>query len=279
MTSRLERWGERALGQARVLEPRIASRFEQAPASEPGIAADVPQLLRSPPRAPDVGDRLVERQPAVAPAAHAGTPRVPPPSSLVSRGEASRAPATPSGILVHHSQPLPRLEQPEARAARLSAPAEPQRSSPQTQARNQDREEAEPTLAPREPSDSTPRARARSLDAALARLQAWMEQSDERIDRDADEQAVPRLPAAPQREAAQPATPATAAPVALAPRLEPSHADRSAIATPPAPSRVEVHIGTIIVRSPSTQHSAPPQRPSPAAGLASFLARRTAGRL
>ena len=263
MNQRLQRWGERALGEVRSVFPRFSSRFEpetvastldeQAGFQEIDVETPAPHhprqlstpeppaAVEAPPPEPEHIERKTE-PPRIAPDAiqpPSAIEPLPPPPQLPK-------PAVPRTIVA--KPPLVREE---------SGP--PQRSE----------EHRDKTTPPaRTETPSTPRPADTSL-VQLKRLQEWI--------------ATPPRERAATQKSAQPSAPKPA-PSSATPRAEtraatvprsPPPARAEPATAPPQP--VVVNIGTIIVRANPAAAPRPPA-PPPAASLATFLARRTAGR-
>ena len=261
MSSRLQRWGERALGQVRSVSPRISSRFEPemvASTSEEhgGLQEiEVESPVRSQP------SRIVSSKPVEMNASTSPQPEI---------IEEKRAPVR----IVRETVPPPAPVQPPP-----SPPKAPRPSTPRTIVAEPAsvREEPERPQRPEPPlreskasASPEPQPSRITTETSLIRLkrfEEWMT-TPPRVKASIPEPSAapsPKQEPVPPKLQAEAHAPTTREVPPLAPERPPA---------PPPP--IVVSIGTIIVRanSAATPKAVPPR---PAASLAAFLARRTAG--
>ena len=263
MNNRLQRWGERALGQVRSVSPRIASRFEPELGvslfEEEGgfqeIEAETPG--RTQPR------RIVSAEPV-----ETSEPPSPQPNYATEQPAPVRVvkEAVPPPAATEPPSSQPRDSKPLAPRTIIAEPA----SVPHEPQRRQRRQ-----LQPRESSASAsaePPPPLRILTETslvrLKRFEEWMA-------------TPPREKPSPPKPAGTP--PPTPVPLPARLRTEarapaPAQLPPTAQAAPPPapPAPIVVSIGTIVVRANPSMLPKPVAAP-PADGLAAFLARRTAG--
>jgi hypothetical protein len=266
MSNRLQRWGERALGQVQSVAPRVSSRFEPEPGAStfedqegfrevevetpartppaPAAPWNPPQIITHPPPQPEPLD---ERPEPLRISARA----IPPPATIDL--------PTPSSQRPEPVKPYERVSEPASRREEETQQPRPSKTSP---------EERPQPLRPvpsRAPEVSEP-----SL-VRLKRFQDWMAAPPREQPGGAEALEPPvsgPMPFPGARRASLSASP----PI----RLPSTRRDEPTPAPPPPPPPVVVNIGTIIVRA--NPAAAPkPVAPPPAASLATFLARRTAG--
>ena len=263
MNNRLQRWGERALGEVRSVSPRIASRFEP----ELGVSLFEEEGGFQQIEAETSGRTRPQR---IVPAEPVETAE--PPSPQPEYGKEKSAPVR----VVKEAVPLPAATEPPPSPPRVSKPPAPRTiiaepaSVPQESQRPERRE-----LQPRESHASAsaeppppPRVLTETSFVRLKRFEEWMAPPRHEKPNPPEPAATPAptpvpLPARLRAKARAPA-PAKLPPTAQA---APSPA-------PPAP--IVVSIGAIIVRANPSMLPKPVAAP-PADGLAAFLARRTAG--
>lgn len=260
MSNRLQRWGERALGQVHSVSPRTLSRFESEIGSSPfeeeagfqEIEVETPTRRRSPRIVSERIEMVVPRSPEPE------IVREKPPSV----GMVKDAVPPPAAAEPPPPQEVSKLPAPRTIVAKpASVPEErerPQRSEPRPI-------ENTPPLRPEPPpsrvSTETSLVRLKRFEEWIAKPPREKPALDEPDGLPAPKQVI--VPTSPQPEPRAPA-PAQLPPL---PRAEPPRA---------APPPIVVSIGTIIVRAnPSIQPK--PPAPPPGDGLAAFLARRTAG--
>lgn len=259
MSNRLQRWGERALGRVHSVSPRISSRFEPETGTKPfeeqdgfrEIDVETPaprKPVRTMPTDPVESIVPRSREPEIItekPAPRLVREEVPPPVSVEPPLPPPKvfAPARPRTIVTPPafvSEEPERLPRPAARTVENTPSARPQ--PPATQI-------SETSLVRlkrfEEWISTPPREKPRPVGASAPPPQAQVP-------------ILPKLPA----EARVPAT------TQLPPLGRPE--------PPPAPAPIVVSIGTIIVRANPSMIPKAVTTP-PAAGLAAFLARRTAG--
>lgn len=266
MTNRLQRWGERALGEVKSVVPRVASRFEPEPL--PGAAEEVSgfhevSVESVAPRLPQLPTPSLESLPVAQAAPPPSAPRPVSPEKKTSESTPI-APPPPSAVS-HESPPPRRVPGPSVRPVTMEtiADLEPIKPPPKRTPR---RVKITPATAEPAGAKETPLVPVeRQLDREMERLREWI--------------------ATPSREQ-EPATPpaAKAEPTAAHQVITARVPERLAF-SPPPPARepapaplppVEINIGTIIVRA-NPAPAPRPSKPSPAAGLAAFLARRNSG--
>jgi hypothetical protein len=264
MNERLQRWGERALGKVRSVSPRLSSRFEPETAASSvdeqagfqEIDVETPAPYR--PRQPSSSE---------PPAAVQAPP--PEPEHIERKTETPRiAPK----VIPHPSaiEPLPPPSQlPKPGVPRIIAaePAFVREESKQPQRSEEDRDKITPPARPETPPSA--KTADTSLVHVVKRLQEWIATPP----RERAATQEPAQPPAPKREPPR----ATPRAETRAPTMPPSPPPARAEPAPVPPQPVVVNIGTIIVRANPAAAPRPPA-PPPAAGLATFLARRTAGR-
>lgn len=271
MTPRLERLGTRVLGRAPTVAPRIASRFE--PTGEDTTAAGITIQSTMPPAAPPA--MLPPREPMpivrVEKQIQAPAPQLPaiapePPRRVEKEAPRPDVKVVAAPQTLSPPAPAPGFhELPEAPApSRSPAPSPAAPVIVEKQALAEDvhqRREPERPVPATEPDTVSKR----DLATELRRLRGWMTDAAP----SKAEPAAPAEPAMPRSRAVGPKIPRSLPPPPLV---------RTAPAPVPPPA-IEINIGTIIVRAtnpdaraPAT--SAPVDR---TAGLAHFLARRSAG--
>ncbi len=264
MSNRLQRWGERALGQVQSVSPRVSARFEPEPGEstsedqEGFREVEVETPARKPPgQAPWKPPAIITRPP-------------PQPEPLDERPEPPRisAQAIPPPATIDLPTPSLQRSEPVKPQQRVAEPAsrreetERPRSSKTPPEERQQPPRPVPSQAPEIPEPSLVR---------LKRFQDWMA-APSREQPSAPEPLEPPVsgptPFPVTKRASQSASP----PI----RLLSTSRDEPTPAPLPPPPPVVVNIGTIIVRA--NPAAAPkPVAPPPMASLATFLARRTAG--
>jgi hypothetical protein len=265
MSNRLQRWGERALGQVQSVSPRISSRFEPEMATNPlqeaagfqEIEVEIPvrrQPLRVVPPEPDA--------------------TIVPPSPQLTIIEEKRPPvsgvqeATPApDVTAEPPSPPPEVFRPPSARTVIARPTPVPEESERPQ-RSEPRPLESVPPAPPQPPPPSPTLPETSL-VALKRFQEWIATPP----REKPSSPEPLAPPAPKEKESVPTTRQTEArgpappQLPTLPRVEPPRA---------IPPPIVVSIGTIIVRAnPSMVPK--PVAPDPADSLAAFLARRTAG--
>lgn len=262
MTSRLERFGERALGQVQSVSPRVSSRFEPEPgASTPEEPTGFQEVDVETP-APRQARRVA------LPQSSAAAVELPPPKPERIEGpEPPRAAqdANPRPVAIERPSTPPQPSKPAAPRMIVAEPASKREENEKPQRDEEHRDEISLPLHTEKPA--IPRVPETSL-SGLKRLQEWIAAPPR--EREAAREPAPSPPPKP----APPLVTSRTAMPAPAPRLLQAPA-RDEPAPAPRPP-VVVSIGTIIVRANPAAASRPAP-PPPAASLATFLARRTAG--
>jgi hypothetical protein len=265
MTNRLQRWGERALGEVKSVAPRVASRFEPEPL--PGPSDEISgfqEVVES------IAPQLPKR-PAPSPEPPAATKAVPPlPRLAADESKTSESiPIAPlpalSGVTPASMPPPRQISEPSVHPIAVETIADIEPADPPVKRAPHRVTVSPPTVEPA-PAKGTPVVRAdRQLDRELDRLREWI--------------AKPPLeeePAPPPAAKAEPKVVDQVITAHAPERFASSPPPRSREPVPAPPPPVEINIGTIIVRAnpaPAPRPSAPP----PAAGLKAFLARRNSG--
>ena len=273
MSLRVQRLGARLLGHAPTVAPRVAARFEPAGnEAAPSVIAveSVAQPATppaAPPRDPPVATRAEKSQirpVAPPPIAATAAPTLPTEKLLFPAPEAkSIAAPQPAPADIPAPKPSKHFELP----APVSPPAPPAAPLGLTPSPAPAQTPAAPAVpSPVEPAPAT--LTKRDLATELRRLREWM----------TDSPPASSDPASLPRSAPPPARDPEPAPRRVAPPLPVRLPPVSAPAPPPA--AVEINIGTIVVRANTPETKAPravAPSASVAAGLARFLARRSAG--
>ncbi len=265
MSNRLQRWGERALGQVQSVSPRVSSRFEPEPGASTSedqegfreVQVETPSRKPPAPAAPWKPPEIIAR----------------PPPQLESLDETPEPPRVSAQAI-----PPPTTIDLPTPASQRSEPVKPHERVTEPVSLREETERPRPSKTPPEERQRPPRpvpsqapAVPESSLVRWKRFQDWM--------------------AAPSRE--QPSAPEALEPPVSGPmpfpvtrraslsasppiRLPSTPRDEPTPGPPPPPPPVVVNIGTIIVRA--NPAAAPkPTAPPPAASLATFLARRAAG--
>lgn len=277
MSSRLQRLGARLLGSAPTLAPRLATRFEPTP--ETNLAADLTTENRFISPGPAMRPGPASRGPATpltAATAPQGDPRIPSPSigtpSSAAETAVRGAPPPPVPTAPHPApnQPPRQVDHPTENSTSAPAPNPPP-TAPQAEKIIERVLPAETTRPPAERSaDANPESTAvskRHLASEIKRLREWISRRE----------PAKSATTAPPRPAKASARDLRSVPNRRIVREPPSI--RPVVVPLPQPPRIEISIGTIIVRATTPEHhSARPDAPAnPAAGLGHYLARRSAG--
>jgi hypothetical protein len=266
MTNRLQRWGERALGEVKSVAPRVASRFEPEPL--PGPSDEVSGFREV--SVESVAPQSPKR-PAPSPEPPAATKAVPPPpqpavyESKTSESTPIAPRSAPSGVSDASPPPPRQIPEPPVHPIAVGTIADVEPAEPPVK-RAPHRVHISPPAVEPAPAKETPVVRGdRQLDRELERLREWI--------------ATPPLeeePAPPPSSKAEPGVVDEVITARTPERFVFPQPARSREPVPAPPPPVEISIGTIIVRAnpaPAPRPSAPP----PAAGLKAFLARRNSG--
>ena len=261
MSNRLQRWGERALGQVHSVSPRISSRFEPETGASPLEEQDGFQEIEVETPTPRKPLRTVLSEPVETIVPPSREPEI-----------IKEKPAPPR--IVREEVPLPVAVEPPLPPPKVSAPAPPRTivapAAFVSEEPEQPQSPAAPTIehAPSARPQPPPTQISETSLVRLKRFEEWIS-TPPREKPSPVEASAPRphaqAPVAPQLSAE---TRVPAATTQLSPLGRPE--------PPPAPAPIVVSIGTIVVRANPSAIPKPVTTP-PAAGLAAFLARRTAG--
>jgi hypothetical protein len=260
MSNRLQRWGERALGRVHSVSPRISSRFEPETGTYPFEAQDGFREIEVETSAPRKPVRTVHSEPVETIVSPSREPEI-----------ITEKPAPPR--IIREEVPPPVAVEPPLPPPKVSAPAPP-RTIVAPPALVSEEPEQPPRPAART-VENTPSARpepppTQISETSLVRLKRF----EEWISTPPREKPTPVEASAPPPQAQVPIPPRLPAEarVPATTQLPPPGRPEP----PPAPAPIVVSIGTIIVRANPSMIPKAVTTP-PAAGLAAFLARRTAG--